>query len=264
MCVSEEEVLDMEDWKFEETAAKLREELDARLEALKASNEDWNAGMAAIQAHLDEGIAKLRKECETRLEAPASSTIAAAPTKISEAAPSNGGTAVPVLSVARAARAPGSADDRLVPGSSSGSSSSRSSNDNARKDNSDNKSSRSSNDNARKDNSDNSRSRSSNDNARKDNSDNNSSRSSNDNARKDNSWRDATCTGKLLRPFDPGKRCLRRMRRGIAVLGVALPFDRGKEWGGKSSMEGDGLCAEGCAGGEHLITRSASRFWLFA
>ena len=23
-------------------------------------------------------------------------------------------------------------------------------------------------------------------------------------------------------------------------------------------------CAEGCAGGEHLITRSASRFWLFA
>ena len=247
MCVSEEEVLDMEDWKFEETAAKLREELDARLEALKASNEDWNAGMAAIQAHLDEGIAKLRKECETRLEAPASSTIAAAPTKISEAAPSNGGTAVPVLSVARAARAPGSADDRLVPGSSSGSSSSRSSNDNARKDNSDNNSSRSSNDNARKDNSDNS-----------------SSRSSNDNARKDNSWRDATCTGKLLRPFDPGKRCLRRMRRGIAVLGVALPFDRGKEWGGKSSMEGDGLCAEGCAGGEHLITRSASRFWLFA
>ena len=239
VCVSEEEVLDMEDWNarteameayFDETAAKLREELDARLEALKASNEDWNAGMAAIQAHLDERIAKLRKECETRLEAPASSTIAAAPTKISEAAPSTGGTAVPVLSVARAARAPGSADDRLVPGSSSGSSSSRSSNDNARKDNSDN----------------------------------NSSRSSNDNARKDNSWRDATCTGKLLRPFDPGKRCLRRMRRGIAVLGVALPFDRGKEWGGKCSMEGDGLCAEGCAGGEHPITRSASRFWLSA
>ena len=101
MCVSKEEVLDMEDWNarteameayFDETAAKLREELDARLEALKASNEDWNAGMAAIQAHLDERIAKLRKECETRLEAPASSTIAAAPTKISEAAPSTGGT----------------------------------------------------------------------------------------------------------------------------------------------------------------------------
>ena len=29
-------------------------------------------------------------------------------------------------------------------------------------------------------------------------------------------------------------------------------------------MEGDGLCAEWCAGGEHLITRSASRFWLVA
>ena len=94
---------------------------------------------------------------------------------------------------------------------------------------------------------------------------NSNSRSSNDNARKDNSWRDATCAGILLRPFDPGKRCLRRMRRGIVVLGVALPFDRGKEWGGgKYSMEVDGLCAEGCAGGEHLITRSASRFWLFA
>ena len=24
------------------------------------------------------------------------------------------------------------------------------------------------------------------------------------------------------------------------------------------------ICAEGCAGGAHLITRSASRFWLFA
>ena len=24
------------------------------------------------------------------------------------------------------------------------------------------------------------------------------------------------------------------------------------------------VCAEGCAGGEHLITRSVSRFWLFA
>ena len=24
------------------------------------------------------------------------------------------------------------------------------------------------------------------------------------------------------------------------------------------------ICAEGCAGGEHFITRSASRFWLFA
>ena len=81
---------------FDETAAKLCEELDARLEALKASNEDWNAKMAAIQAYFDERIANLRKECETRLEAPASSTIAAAPTEISEAASSTGGTAVPV------------------------------------------------------------------------------------------------------------------------------------------------------------------------
>ena len=79
VCVSEEEVLDMKDWNarmeamqayFDETAAKLREELDARLEALKASNEDWNAGMAAIQAHLDERIAKLRKECETSWKRP--------------------------------------------------------------------------------------------------------------------------------------------------------------------------------------------------
>ena len=52
VCVSEEEVLDMEDWNarleamqmyFDETTAKLCEELDARLEALKASNEDWKA-----------------------------------------------------------------------------------------------------------------------------------------------------------------------------------------------------------------------------
>ena len=147
-----------------------------------------------------------------------SSAGTASSDEVAEAAPLTGDTAVPVSSVARAARAPGSADDRLVPGSSSGSSSSRSSNDNARKDNSGNSSSRSSNDNARKDNSGNS-----------------SSRSSNDNARKDNSWRDATCTGLLLRPFDPGKRCLRRMRRGIAVLGVALPFDRGKEWGANAA-----------------------------
>ena len=34
--------------------------------------------------------------------------------------------------------------------------------------------------------------------------------------------------------------------------------------GGGNSMEGDGLCAEGCAGGEHLITRSATRIRLFA
>ena len=34
--------------------------------------------------------------------------------------------------------------------------------------------------------------------------------------------------GALLRPFDPGKLCHRGVRRRKAVLGVALPFDRGK------------------------------------
>ena len=41
--------------------------------------------------------------------------------------------------------------------------------------------------------------------------------------------KDVAYVGALLRPFDPGKRCLQRMRR-ITVLGVALPFDRGKTW----------------------------------
>ena len=122
-----------------------------------------------------------------------------------------GDAAVPVVSAARAARTAGSADDRLVPGSSGGSS----------------------------------RSRSSNDNARKDNSGNISSRSSDDNARKDNSWRDATCARILLPPFDPGKRCLRRMRRRIAVLGVALPFDRGKEWGANAAWRVTGCVLRG-------------------
>ena len=40
--------------------------------------------------------------------------------------------------------------------------------------------------------------------------------------------KDVAYVGALLRPFDPGKRCLQRMRRRKAVLGVALPFDRGK------------------------------------
>ena len=40
--------------------------------------------------------------------------------------------------------------------------------------------------------------------------------------------KDVAYVGALLRPFDPGKRCLQRMGRRIAVLGVALPFDRGK------------------------------------
>ena len=57
-----------------------------------------------------------------------------------------------------------------------------------------------------------------------------SSSSSNDNTNDHDSWWDATCVGALLRPFDPGKRCRRRTRRGKAALGVDLPFDRGKEW----------------------------------
>ena len=32
----------------------------------------------------------------------------------------------------------------------------------------------------------------------------------------------------IMRPFDPGKGCPRNARRGRAVLGVDLPFDRGK------------------------------------
>ena len=54
--------------------------------------------------------------------------------------------------------------------------------------------------------------------------------SSSDNTNDHDSWWDATCVGALLRPFDPGKRCRRSTRRGKAVLGVELPFDRGKEW----------------------------------
>ena len=57
------------------------------------------------------------------------------------------------------------------------------------------------------------------------------SSSSNDNTSDHDSWWDTTCVGALLRPFDPGKRCRRSTRRGKAVLGVDLPFDRGKEWG---------------------------------
>ena len=54
------------------------------------------------------------------------------------------------------------------------------------------------------------------------------SSSSNDNTSDHNSWWDAICAGALLRPFDPGKRCRRSARRGKAVLGADLPFDRGK------------------------------------
>ena len=58
-----------------------------------------------------------------------------------------------------------------------------------------------------------------------------SSSSSNDKTSDHDSWWDATYIGVLLRPFDPGKQCWRMVRRGKAVLGVDLPFDRGKAWG---------------------------------
>ena len=58
-----------------------------------------------------------------------------------------------------------------------------------------------------------------------------SSSSSNDNTNDHDPWWDATCVRALLRPFDPGERCRRSTRRGEAVLGVDLPFDRGKAWG---------------------------------
>ena len=58
-----------------------------------------------------------------------------------------------------------------------------------------------------------------------------SSSSSNDNTRGHDSWCDTTCVGALLRPFDPGKRCRQSARKGKAVLGVDLPFHRGRAWG---------------------------------
>ena len=73
---------------------------------------------------------------------------------------------------------------------------------------------------------------------------NGSSSSSNDTTSNHDSWWEATCVGALLRPFDPGKRCWRSARRGKAVLGLDLPFDRWKA-SGECSMEGDGLRAEG-------------------
>ena len=57
---------------------------------------------------------------------------------------------------------------------------------------------------------------------------NGSSSSSNDTTSNHGSWWDTTCVVALLRPFDPGKGCQRDARRGKAVLGVDLPFDRGK------------------------------------
>ena len=59
---------------------------------------------------------------------------------------------------------------------------------------------------------------------------NSSNSNGNDNTSNHDSWWDATCVGALLQPFDPGKRCRRSARSGKAVLGVDLPFDRGKAW----------------------------------
>ena len=56
---------------------------------------------------------------------------------------------------------------------------------------------------------------------------NNSSCSSNDTTSNHDSWWEATYVGVLLRPFVPGKGCERDARIG-AILGVDLPFDRGK------------------------------------
>ena len=62
-------------------------------------------------------------------------------------------------------------------------------------------------------------------------SNNNGSSSSNDTTSNYGPWWDITCVVALLRPFDPGKGYQRDVRRGKAVLGVDLPFDRGKSWG---------------------------------
>ena len=60
---------------------------------------------------------------------------------------------------------------------------------------------------------------------------NGSSSGSNDTTSNYGPWWDTTCAVALLRPFDPGKGYQRDVRRGKAVLGVDLPFDRGKSWG---------------------------------
>ena len=59
----------------------------------------------------------------------------------------------------------------------------------------------------------------------------NGSSSSNDTTSNYGPWWDTTCVVALLRPFNPGKGCQRDARRGKAVIGVDLPFDRGKSWG---------------------------------
>ena len=72
----------------------------------------------------------------------------------------------------------------------------------------------------------------------------NSNSSSNSSNSSSNNNTTTTCAVALLRPFDPGKGCQRDSRRGKAVIGLDLPFDRGKHDGG-CSMEGDELRAEG-------------------
>ena len=52
-------------------------------------------------------------------------------------------------------------------------------------------------------------------------------RYNNNNNSSSNNDTTTTCVVALLRPFDPGKRCQRDARIG-AVLGLDLPFDRGK------------------------------------
>ena len=56
----------------------------------------------------------------------------------------------------------------------------------------------------------------------------NSSSSNNNTPSNHDSWWEATCVGALLRPFDPGKRCRRSARSVKVVLGLDLPFDRGR------------------------------------
>ena len=58
-------------------------------------------------------------------------------------------------------------------------------------------------------------------------SNNNSSSSSNNNSSSSNKDTTTTCGVALLRSFDPGKGCQRDARIG-AVIGLDLPFDRGK------------------------------------
>ena len=55
---------------------------------------------------------------------------------------------------------------------------------------------------------------------------NNSSSSSSSSS--NNNDTTTTCVVALLRPFHPGKGCQRDTRRGKAVIGLDLPFDRGK------------------------------------